>query len=245
MSTTTAPPVPAARPALVEAAATTWVVWCGLFALGIGFGIVVTGYGLPWWLAPVVSTVVFAGSVEFILVGMLAAAAPLTAIALTTFLVNSRHLFYGLTFPLDRVDGRLRKAYSIFALCDEAYALTAGRPGLTSGRILWTQAGLHGSWATGALVGGLVGASLLDGVEGLDFVLTALFVVLAMDAYRDRPDRTTLALALAAAGLALVVAPGSMMLVAMSAFAGTLLVRHHLVRHHLVRHRAGRGRRRA
>ena len=58
---------------------------------------------------------------------MLAAAAPIAAIAMTSFLVNSRHLFYGLSFPLHRVHGWHRKAYSIFALCDEAYAITTSK----------------------------------------------------------------------------------------------------------------------
>ena len=52
---------------------------------------------------------------------------PVAAVALTTFLINSRHLFYGLFFPLHRVNGWHRKSYSVFALCDEAYALTASK----------------------------------------------------------------------------------------------------------------------
>jgi 4-azaleucine resistance transporter AzlC len=222
-----------ARGDLVEAARDTWVIWMGgLFALGIGFGVLVTSHDLPWWLAPIISAAMFAGSVEFILVGMLAAAAPIAAIAMTTFLVNSRHLFYGLSFPLHRVNGRLRKAYSVFALCDEAYALTTSKDPetLTSGRILWTQLGLHASWATGAAVGGLVGTALLGDLDGLDFVLTALFVVLTMDAFRARRDRTTLALAVASALLAQLLAPGSMLLVAMSVFSTSLIVRHRLHR---------------
>jgi 4-azaleucine resistance transporter AzlC len=103
------------------------VIWMGMFALGIGFGVLVTDHGLPWWLAPIISGTMFAGSVEFILIGMLAAGAPITAIAMTTLLINSRHLFYGLSFPLHRVRGRLGKAYSIFALCDEAYALMSSK----------------------------------------------------------------------------------------------------------------------
>lgn len=228
----------AARPAararrsdLTEAAQDTGVVWLGLFTLGIGFGVLVTSHGLPWWLAPVISTSVFAGSVEFLLVGMLATAAPIATIALTTFLINSRHLFYGLSFPLHCVRG-WRKAYSIFALCDEAYALVTSKDprGLTSGRILWTQFGLHASWAIGALAGGLVGATVLHGLAGLDFILTALFVVLAMDAYRATPDRPALLLALAAAVLGALVAGGSMLLVAMTLFTGALIARHRLRR---------------
>ncbi|MQA02305.1 MAG: amino acid transporter [Streptosporangiales bacterium] len=212
------------------AARETWVIWLGLFALGIGFGVLVASHGFPWWLAPVISAVLFAGSVEFILVGMLAAAAPIAAIAMTTFLVNARHLFYGLSFPLHRVAGWHRKAYSVFALSDEAYALTTSKDPdtLTSGRILWTQFGLHASWAAGALAGGLVGTTLLRDVEGLDFVLTALFGVLTMDAYRARPDRTTLLLAGGCAVAALAVTPGSMILAAMGAFTACLAVRHRL-----------------
>ncbi len=204
------------------------VLWAGLFALGIGFGVLVTSHDLPWWLAPVISATMFAGSVEFLLIGMLAAAAPIAAIATTTFLVNSRHLFYGLSFPLDRVQGRIAKAYSIFALCDEAYAIiTSSDPAtLTTRRISWTQLGLHFSWAGGALIGGLVGATMLSGVKGLDFVLTALFVVLTFDGYRAHRDRTTLILGAAAAAIALLIAPESMLLIAMILFTSALGVRH-------------------
>ena len=204
------------------------VVWAGLFALGIGFGVLVTSHDLPWWLAPVISATMFAGSVEFLLIGMLAAAVPIAAIATTTFLVNSRHLFYGLSFPLDRVKGRIAKAYSIFALCDEAYAIiTSSDPAtLTTRRISWTQLGLHLSWVGGAVIGGVVGATMLSGVKGLDFVLTALFVVLTLDEYRAHRDRTTLILGAAAAAIALLIAPESMLLIAMILFTVALGVRH-------------------
>lgn len=217
---------------LLEAARAAGVVWTGLFALGVGFGVLVASHGLPWWLAPIISATTLAGSVEFLLAGMLAATAPIAAIALTTFLVNSRHVFYGLSFPLHRVTGRLRKAYSVFALTDEAYALTAGKDPatLTSGRILWTQVGLHASWVSGSLAGGLVGHRLLGDVRGLGFILTALFVVLTMDAFRERPDLCTLASAVGSAVVALLVAPASMLLVAMSAFTACLVTRHHLSR---------------
>ncbi|MDQ4104158.1 MAG: AzlC family ABC transporter permease, partial [Actinomycetota bacterium] len=148
----------------------------------------------------------------------------------TTLLVNSRHLFYGLSFPLHRVTGWHRKAYSVFTLCDEAYALTTSKDPqtLTSSRILCTQLGLHTCWATGALVGGLLGATLLDGIKGADFLLTALFVVLAMDTFSARPDKTTLTLAGGSAALTLLIAPGSMLLGAMSVFAASLVLRHRL-----------------
>jgi len=170
----------------------------------------------------------FAGSMEFILIGMLAVGAPLAAIATTTFVVNSRHLFYGLSFPLHRVNGWLAKAYSVFALCDEAYALMTARDPKTlrSRQILWTQAGLHASWALGALAGGILGTTLISGVKGFGFVLTALFVVLTMDAYRFRPDMRTMLLALGCAVVSVLVAPTMMLLAAMSLFGLTLIARH-------------------
>lgn len=203
-----------------------------MFALGIGLGVVVTAHGLPWWLAPIISGALFAGSVEFILIGMLSAGASVPAIALTTFLVNSRHLFYGLSFPLDRVGGRISKSYSMFALCDEAYALITALDNrvLNSRRILWTQCGLHLSWVAGATAGGLAGASFLSGLKGLDFVLIAMFLVLTLDTYRSRPDIPCIALAVAAALAALVIAPGAMVLVAMCCYTMALVGRHRLTR---------------
>jgi predicted branched-subunit amino acid permease len=126
-----------------EAARETWVIWLGLFALGIGFGVLVTSHGFPWWLAPVIFRVDVRRVGRVHPHRMLAAGAPIAAVALTTFLINSRHLFYGLSFPLHRVNGWHRKSYSVFALCDEAYALTASKDPetLTGGRILWTQFG--------------------------------------------------------------------------------------------------------
>lgn len=229
MSATTMDASPERVPSdLAVAARENWVIWAGLFALGIGFGVLVASHGFAWWIAPLISATVFAGSAEFILVGMLAVGTPLAAIATTTFVVNSRHLFYGLSFPLHRVNGRFAKAYSVFALCDEAYALmTAKAPEtLRSRRILWTQAGLHASWTLGALAGGVMGATLLSAVKGLGFVLTALFVVLAMDAYRSHPDRRTMLLAAGCAGVAVLAAPKTMLLAAMSLFGLALVARH-------------------
>src|SRR5690625_7170830 len=91
--------------------------------LGLALGMLVAQSGLAWWWAPVLAAVVFAGSMEFLLVGLLMAAAPLAQVAVSTLLVNFRHVFYALSFPLHRVRGLSWKAYSTFALTDEVYAL--------------------------------------------------------------------------------------------------------------------------
>lgn len=201
----------------------------GLVPLGLAFGLLVTQSGLDWWWATAFTTVIYAGSFEFLLIGLVVAVAPLATVALTAFLVNIRHVFYALSFPLDRVKGRAAKAYSTFALTDEAYALTAGGRARTwpGRRVLWLQLFMQLYWAGAATVGALLGSFLPGIVKGLDFALTALFAVLALDALRDRRgDLPTPLLALLAALAARVLFPGQMLLAAFVLFTAGLLVRH-------------------
>jgi 4-azaleucine resistance transporter AzlC len=204
-------------------------VGLGLVPLGLAFGLLVTQSGLHWWWATVFTTVIYAGSFEFLMIGLVIAVAPLATVALTAFLVNIRHLFYALSFPLHRLKGRLARGYSTFALTDEAYALTTGeRARSWSGRrILWLQLFMHLYWAGGATAGALLGSLLPNGVTGLDFALTALFAVLALDALRDRRgDLPTPVLALLAALAARLVLPGQMLLAAFVLFTAGLLARY-------------------
>ncbi|WP_258060658.1 AzlC family ABC transporter permease [Arthrobacter sp. 4R501] len=97
----------------------------GAVPMGIALGVVVAQSPLAWWWAPVFATVIFAGSLEFLILGMVVPVGPLASIAATAFLVNFRHVFYPLSFPLHRVHGRGAKVYSTFTLTDEAWALTA------------------------------------------------------------------------------------------------------------------------
>ena len=197
-----------------------------MIPLGIAFGLLVLHSGLAWWWATIFSAVVFAGSLEFLLIAMVAAAAPLAQVALTTLVVNSRHGFYALSFPLHRVTGRVGRTYSTFALTDESYAMTAAPQAQrwSSTRIVSLQVVLHASWVSGATLGGLLGTALpLDSLHGLDFALSALFIVLAIDAYRAQPDLGTAVLALACALAAMLLLPGQMLLAAYAAFTLLLL----------------------
>ncbi|WP_258054590.1 AzlC family ABC transporter permease [Streptomyces sp. Ru71] len=201
----------------------------GFVPLGLAFGALVVQSGLDWWWASLSAAVAFGGSFEFLLIGLVVAVAPLTSVAAAAFLVNVRHVFYALSFPLHRVTGRLGKAYGTFALCDEAYALASAEQARSwSGpRILWTQFFLHLYWAGSATAGALLGALIPQGVTGLDFALTALFTVLALDALRDlRGDLPTPLLALLCALVARSLFPGQMLLVAFALFTAGLLARH-------------------
>src|SRR4051812_22257170 len=85
-----------------------------ILPMGVAFGVLVTHSGLHWWWATAFAAIVFAGSLEFLLIGLVTVAAPLSQIAVTAALVNFRHVFYALSFPLHQVHGPLAKTYSTF-----------------------------------------------------------------------------------------------------------------------------------
>jgi 4-azaleucine resistance transporter AzlC len=220
-----APAAPSLRRDVLAAARDVAGLCPGMFLLGVTFGLVVTRAGLAWWWAPLFSGLIFGGSLEFVLVAMVGAAAPLATIALTSVLIQGRHVFYALSFPLHRVRGRPGRAYAMFALIDEAYALTASRAAaeLTGARILAMQVLMHASWVGGGVLGALAGDGLAADVPALDFAFVALFVVLAVEASLAGRRFAGPLLAFACAVLAHLVAPGQMLLVAMAAYCVLLL----------------------
>lgn len=210
-----------------EAMRVAGVIMLGLFFVGIGLGVLVHSYGLPFWVAPLLPLLVFAGSVEFVLIDMISNHASLFSIAVMTLLINSRHLMYGLSYPIERVRGGLAKFYTVYTLIDEAYALNTGpdRHKLRASRILWIHVGLHLSVLSSATLGYVLGASFLSELKGVDFVMTSLFAVLAIDAYQNSKDHTTAAIAGVSAAVGLLVAPQSMLLISMVVYILLLVSR--------------------
>ena len=196
--------------------------------LGLALGVLVVQSGLPWWIGPLLAAVVYAGSLEFLLVGMLAAAAPFAQIAVSSLLVNFRHVFYALSFPLHRVTGGGWKAYSTFSLTDEAYALTANPESASwsRARILSIQATFHVAWVGLVAVGAGVGTMIPAGVVGLDFAVTALFLVLGLEAYKVRRSIPIPVLALTCALVGGLISKENMLLIAMSLFVVGLIGAH-------------------
>lgn len=211
-----------------EAMRVAGVIMLGLFFVGIGLGVLVHSYGLPFWVAPLLPLLVFAGSVEFVLIDMVSNHASLFSIAVMTLLINSRHLMYGLSYPIERVRGGLAKFYSVYTLTDEAYVLNSGpdRHTLRGSRILWIHAGMQVSVICGTLLGYVLGVSFLSELKGLGFVMTALFAILTVDAYRESKDRLTAVIALVAAAAGLLIAPQSMLVVSMVVYLSLLVVRY-------------------
>ena len=156
-------------------------VMAGYVVLGIAFGVLMEnkGYGFLW--SAFMSITVFAGSMEFVAVDLLSTGASLISAAIMTLLVNARHLFYGISM-LQRYKGAGRaKPYLIFGLTDETYALVVnGAPEGTDEKRYYLLVTLFDQlyWVTGSILGGLVGAAVTFNTAGIDFAMTALFVVI-------------------------------------------------------------------
>ncbi|HAT1266793.1 TPA: branched-chain amino acid ABC transporter permease, partial [Corynebacterium striatum] len=103
----------------------TWAVAVGLVPLGLAFGILIVQTGFAWWWAPIFSVVIYAGSMEFLAISMVTGGTSAITSLVTAFMVNFRHIFYGLTFPRDNIKSFLGRAYSTYALTDESYAIVS------------------------------------------------------------------------------------------------------------------------
>lgn len=200
-------------------------VGLGLIPLGLAFGVLLTQAGFDWWWAPVFSVVIYAGSMEFLAIGLLTAVTPLYSLAAAAFLVNFRHVFYGLSFPLETIRSRVGRLYAVYALTDEAYAITATkrRTDMTGARTLTIAIACQSLWVLPGVVGALLGAALPPGLDGLQFALTALFAVLAVDAWRASGDLPAPVIGLVCGLAAAWVAPEQMLIVGLCAFVVVLL----------------------
>ncbi len=204
----------------------SWAVALGLIPLGLAFGLLLTQMGFAWWWAPIFSLLIYAGSMEFLALNLVTAGVGPVSAAVTGFMVNFRHIFYGLTFPRDLVRGGAGRAYSTYALTDESYAIASARRPRSGVQVLTIQAFCQSMWVLPGIVGALVGEVIPAGIQGMEFALVALFVVLAWETFRNSRD---LSLVLIAGGLAVLVglmAPASLLMVALSAYFLLLLGRH-------------------
>ncbi len=168
-------------------------VMAGYIVLGIGFGVLMhaAGYGLLWTLA--MSLLIYAGSMQYVGVGLLSGGASVVTAILTTVMVNARHLFYSISMiRVYRDSGRL-KPYLIFALTDETYSL------LCDGEVpegadaefyrFLVSAFDHSYWVIGSVLGSLLGAVLPFSTEGIEFSMTALFLTSFVEQWVRKGNR--------------------------------------------------------
>lgn len=160
-------------------------VMAGYIVLGIGFGILLkkAGYGLFWSF--LMSLTIYAGSMQYVAVSLLTSGASLLSVALTTLMVNARHLFYGISM-IDKYEGAgKKKPYLIFSLTDETYSILCNEEPLEKQN--WHSYSLFVSlfnqsyWILGCVLGSVLGTVVTFDTAGIEFSMTALFVTVFVE----------------------------------------------------------------
>lgn len=170
-------------------------IFAGFWFLGLAYGIYMNVSGFSFVYPMLMSMTIFGGSLEFIVVSMLLSPfAPVQSFVMA-LLVQARHLFYGISM-LDKYKGVGRKKFFlIFGMCDESFSInfTADIPeGVDRGWFMFFVTLLNYLyWTTGATIGGLVGSLLTFNTKGLDFVMTAMFVVIFLEQWRKEKHHFT------------------------------------------------------
>jgi len=203
----------------------TLPVMCGYLFLGTAFGATLAqaGFGPAWAL--MMSGLVYAGSLQFVMVPLMASGAGLVSVALTALMVNARHLFYGVSY-IDRFArmGKLRP-YMIFSLTDETYSVFCGLPGEESDGVMLRVAAYDQMyWVAGSVAGALLARQLPFDLTGIDFSMTALFIVICVERALSRADRLPLTIgAVCSAGCLLLLGPDNFLAPALALTAALLL----------------------
>lgn len=204
-------------------------VFCGYLFLGIAFAVTMCDAGFaPGW-AILSSIIIYAGSMQFAMVHLLSAGTGLGTLAVMTLLINSRHIFYGLSFV--EVFQKMKGVcpYMIFSLSDETYAVLCAakeQPGVDLRRARFYVALLDQSyWVLGTAVGALLGSIIPFDTEGIDFSMTALFLTIFVDQWKGSKSHAPALTALCAGILfLLLLGPERFLLPAIAAAVCVLLL---------------------
>ena len=204
-------------------------VFAGYLVLGMGYGIYVQSLGLPVWMPMLMGTVVYGGSLEFVLASLLLGTfSPLSAF-LMALMIQARHLFYGLAM-LERYKGYgLRSFYMIFAMSDETFSITCSAEppqGIDWGWFMFFITLLDQFyWVASAGLGAVVGSVLPFSTKGVDFVMTAMFVVIFLNQWEKEKQHYSGIIGLAVPLVCLVLfGSGSFLLPSMACILVLLLV---------------------
>ena len=208
---------PATAPVSLSLLALTTPVAMGYVPLGAVFGFLFVQAGGSGWMAVLSSVVVYAGAAQYLMIPMLAAGLPISAIAAAALVVNLRHVFYGLSL-LDRLPAKgLARWYMVFALTDETYSVLTSLPRQTPVSRLVEVSGLNQCWwLLGTVVGAVLGARAQIPWQGMDFVLTCLFAVLAVEQWRQRASSVPLWVALLSYAIAYALSPTNALVLAIA-----------------------------
>lgn len=189
----------------------------GYIPLGAVFGFLFVQAGGDGWLAILASLLVYAGAAQYMMIPMLVAGMSVGTIALATMVVNLRHVFYGLSLLKQLPNGKLLRWYLAFGLTDETYSVLTTMPESTSHRQMALVALLNQVWwVLGTTAGVLIGARAQVSLAGLDFVLAALFAVLAVEQWRTKNSAAPVWVALIAYAVAYLLAAKHALVISIS-----------------------------
>lgn len=170
-------------------------VMAGYLVLRMGFGILLKtkGYGVVW--AFFMSLFIYAGSMQYVTINLLAGGATLLSAALVTFMVNARHLFYGISMIERYRNTSPYKPYLIFGLTDETYSLVCSGDvpeGVDEKKyFFWLTLLNQCYWIIGSVVGSLIGSLITFNTAGIEFSMTALFLVVFVDQWKSVKNHTS------------------------------------------------------
>lgn len=173
----------------------TLPILAGFWFLGMTYGIYMNVSEFPFWYPMLMSLTIFGGSLEFLAVSMLQAPFAPAQVLVMTLMIQARHLFYGISM-LDKFKGLgWKKPYLIFGMCDETFSInyTADIPAQIDRGWFYFFVTLlnHFYWFAASTLGGLVGSLLRVSTEGLDFVMTAMFVVIFLEQWLKEKRRVS------------------------------------------------------
>lgn len=195
--------------ALKSAFPYTIPVFMGYIFLGIAFGILLRSKGYNFGWAILMSTLVYAGSMQFVAIGILTSSFNLIAAVSMTLMVNARHLFYGLAM-LDKFKAMNNKRpYMIFSLTDETFSLLSSAKPPEDVDENWFYFFISFLdqlyWVIGSAIGGILGSLFTFNTKGIDFVMTALFVVIFIEQWKSNKNHIPALIGIFASLLCLVV----------------------------------------
>lgn len=177
-------------PSLKEAFKLSIPVFFGYIPLGMAFGVLfTTQLDFSWWYAPLMSVFVYAGAAQMLAVSLLFTKMDVLSVFLAIFVINSRHIFYGMSLLEAFAGSGWRKIYLIFALTDETYSLLTSRS-RTGDKHKEIQTDFYISllnqfyWVLGSALGAYLTNELPFNSNGIEYALIALFVVLTLEQYK-------------------------------------------------------------
>ena len=163
-------------------------IMCSYLFVSIAYGIMMNEAGFAWYVALLVSFLIYTGAFQFLLITLLSVGASLLTIGVTALLMNSRQLFYSLSF-IDIFNKMKQKWYMIFTMTDETYADNCNLEKQNKEEVMFYVAFFSRSyWLIGTVLGAVLGNLIPFDLTGIDFCMTALFIIIFMDKLEKNKD---------------------------------------------------------